>query len=261
MDEVDSEGLLGHSARRASRRDRWRPQCKFYLATASVLFNIVAAVTLAYQMASEAGRCNRKPYSYEHGFDTDLNAIKDVIELVQYDFGGGVELDHHGGFLTDTRGHQYVGYPTPEIDQAWASLLLGLNLDLDDDEGMDTNSFQWPEDAAYFSGLEVFHSLHCLNRLRQAFYPNVYTKLFNNPKDPSREHHLAHCINHLRQAIQCHSDLTPMRWAKVGDKVILNTNTRHTCRNFEKIRRWAAERRTRYDRHESFTNNTLHIVD
>lgn len=50
-----------------------------------------------------------------------------------------------------------------------------------------------------------------------------------------------HCINHLRQALQCHADLTPMEWQKTGNKLVLNTETKHTCRNFEKVHAWARE--------------------
>lgn len=138
----------------------------------------------------------------------------------------------------------------------------GLNVDLKRDQSANADSWQWPDDGSYFSGLEVFHSLHCLNRIRQAFYPEVYQGLFDNPDDPPRQHHIDHCINHLRQAIQCHSDLTPMQWLLDGDKVILNTNTRHTCRDFERVREWAATHQTNFTAHDSvLREGTLHFVD
>ncbi|KAK1994586.1 hypothetical protein LX36DRAFT_683582 [Colletotrichum falcatum] len=112
----------------------------------------------------------------------------------------------------------------------------------------------------YFTGLEVFHSLHCLNRLRQALYPDYYD-VFADPHDPSREDHIGHCINHLRQAIQCHSDLTPMEWKVVGNKLILHTATQHTCRDFNKINEWASKRQTRFEDIEVIRNGTLFVVD
>ncbi|KAK1992172.1 hypothetical protein LX36DRAFT_685043 [Colletotrichum falcatum] len=98
--------------------------------------------------------------------------------------------------------------------------------------------------------MEVFHSLHCL-----------YYQVFNNPNDPSREDHIGHCINHLRQAIQCHGDLTPMEWKLVGNKIILNTQTHHTCRDFDRILEWAAKRQTRFQDMEVIRNASLFIVD
>jgi hypothetical protein len=41
--------------------------------------------------------------------------------------------------------------------------VTGLNIDLDESEAdLDGRTFQWPESGEYFTGLEVFHSLHCL---------------------------------------------------------------------------------------------------
>jgi hypothetical protein len=117
---------------------------------------------------------------------------------------------------------------------------------------------------------------HIQNRLRQALYPDYYREIFKNPDDPSREHHIGlslsldfifangipgHCIDQLRQALQCHADLTPMEWTLVGDKIILKTDTVHTCRNFEDVQKWAIERRTNYDEIELLKNRSLYIVD
>lgn len=70
-----------------------------------------------------------------------------------------------------------------------------------------------------------------------------------------------HCINHLRQAIQCHADLTPMQWKRVGNKLILDTSPQHTCRNFDKIQAWASQRSTDFDGIESVRNGSLSVVD
>ncbi|PVH90382.1 hypothetical protein DM02DRAFT_547900 [Periconia macrospinosa] len=72
---------------------------------------------------------------------------------------------------------------------------------------------------------------------------------------------LGHCINHIREALQCHADLTPMLWTAKGSKVILNTDTRHTCRHFNKIHEWAASHRTNYSDIESWLNGSIEIVD
>jgi NADPH:quinone reductase-like Zn-dependent oxidoreductase len=49
---------------------------------------------------------------------------------------------------------------------------------------------------------------------------------------------------------------------KEGDKVILNTNTRHTCRDFDRVREWAAAHRTNFSAHDSILRDgTLHFVD
>jgi hypothetical protein len=45
--------------------------------------------------------------------------------LIEQHFSGGVEIDQHGHFFTDPESHKYVGDPTPEIDEAWYTLLTG----------------------------------------------------------------------------------------------------------------------------------------
>jgi hypothetical protein len=89
-------------------------------------------------------------------------------------------LNSEGDFVTEQGGREYVGPPTPAVDEAWDTLLrglsqqlgvgnknsyssLGLNLDFDKDEvDLAGSTFQWPESGHYFSGLDVYHSLHCL---------------------------------------------------------------------------------------------------
>jgi len=107
--------------------------------------------------------------------------------MIQTPYSGGVRLgdDHH--FVVDPLGKQYVGEPGPDVDRAWNNLLrglscpllpclftcsvsvirilmtTGLNIDLRPDEiTSPVNTFQWPESGNYFTGLEVYHSLHCL---------------------------------------------------------------------------------------------------
>jgi hypothetical protein len=68
-------------------------------------------------------------------------------------------------------------------------------------------------------------------------------------------------VNHLRQALQCHADLTPMEWERVGNKLILNTATHHTCRDFNRIHEWARQRETKFDNIESVVNGSIFVVD
>ncbi|KAI8633231.1 hypothetical protein F5Y19DRAFT_490406 [Xylariaceae sp. FL1651] len=259
VEETESEGLLGTVSMKFADKDHRRWRLLQYTLVTSILLNVLAVSGWIYWYGWTNGRGSHS--SYERGFHTDLRAIKDEIELVQYEYSGGVEVDKDGNFVTDLRGEEYVGHPSKEVDDAWRYIEDGLNIDLRGIEGKVANTFQWPDNGAYFTGLEVFHSLHCLNRLRQALYPNVYSHIFTDPNGPDMEDHIGHCINHLRQSIQCHSDLTPMQWTRAGNKIILSTKTPHTCRNFEKIHAWARDRRTQFDELESVANGSLYIVD
>ncbi len=72
---------------------------------------------------------------------------------------------------------------------------------------------------------------------------------------------VGHCINHIRQSLQCHADLTPMEWKLDGLKLILKTDTPHTCRNFDRIHAWATSHRTRFESIQSWRNASIRIVD
>ncbi|KAI0112531.1 hypothetical protein GGR51DRAFT_507383 [Nemania sp. FL0031] len=259
IDEIESEGLLRTARKKYADGDHRGRILLIYSLIASLALNVLSIGGWTYWFVYASVRDS--PLSYERGFHTDLDAIKNEIELVQYEFGGGVEVDEEGNFATDLRGQNYVGHPSKEVDDAWRFIEEGLNVDLHGADGEMANTFQWPDNGAYFTGLEVFHSLHCLNRLRQALYPEVYSHIFTDPDGPHMEDHVGHCINHLRQSIQCHSDLTPMQWVQAGNKIILSTKTRHTCRNFEKIHAWASSRRTNFDELESVANGSLYVVD
>ncbi|KAI3329924.1 hypothetical protein F4824DRAFT_492582 [Ustulina deusta] len=208
------------------------------------------------------GQCSTSRASYELGFASDLEPARSEIEIVAQRFSGGVELDSEGHLFIDQKGQEYVGPPEPAVDKAWEMLLGGLNLDFDKTEvDLGESTFKWPESGFYFSGLDVYHSLHCLNRLRQAIYPDYYTRIFDRPNNPSRVDHIGHCINHIRQSLQCHADLTPMEWKLDGLKLILKTDTPHTCRNFDRIHAWATSHRTRFESIQSWRNASIRIVD
>jgi len=206
--------------------------------------------------------------SYEKGFDTDLRAIRDEIETIPYEYIGGIQLSVNGTYKSVES--KYVGKPNSRMDKEWHALLLGLNMDLPRDEAEELNeeTYNWKDTDLYFTGLGVFHSLHCLNRIRQAFYPDYY-HIWENPRQPPRQMHLDHCIDYLRQSIQCHSDLTPMLWnlttvvdpetSEEGQKLILTADGQHTCRDFGRIREWAVERKVDWSKHVG--GERIEIID
>lgn len=100
-----------------------------------------------------------------------------------------------------------------------------------------------------FGGIDMFHSLHCLNSLRKAVAGSMghgiqglqanYTQL-----------HINHCIEHLRQAILCHGDLTPVTLKPVvhtdGNILDLVGQTEYpdTCRDWTSLRQEMDKRET-----------------
>lgn len=97
----------------------------------------------------------------------------------------------------------------------------------------------------YMVELDVFHQLHCLNFMRKIVYPDIF-KIDLTPGTEEGEdniYHLEHCYDQLRQSIQCASDVGTIywEWSEPKQKMFGNLRTTHTCKNFEKIREWAAQ--------------------
>ncbi|KAH7323546.1 hypothetical protein BKA65DRAFT_462530 [Rhexocercosporidium sp. MPI-PUGE-AT-0058] len=147
----------------------------------------------------------------------------------------------------------YAGYPTKEIDDAWGELLTGTYMEISDEERESVQKVApWDleelvEDKVYME-VSVFHNLHCLDLVRRALNPEHYdiNTDFTKQLEPQyRLVHVYHCIDQLRQAIQCQSDLTPVPLFSVEGpqkKFFATHSVSHTCRDFEAVKSWTAER-------------------
>jgi hypothetical protein len=81
----------------------------------------------------------------------------------------------------DKPGH-FNGKPTPELAEAWKSIMQHQNIRLQRHElgpfTDDKSVIQLADGSGYFATLAVFHGLHCLKRFhhyihRDSYYPNM----------------------------------------------------------------------------------------
>ncbi|KAK5122811.1 hypothetical protein LTR85_003726 [Meristemomyces frigidus] len=188
--------------------------------------------------------------SFAQGYATDLDTARSAISLQTQRFHGSLDFKARHGFIpSDSPSTKYIG-ATPAVDVAWDELAEDRYFLLSDDEarrayGTNPSTGEPPAEywnvhhGGYVAGLDVLHTLHCLNHLRTTLYPDVY------PQDPQNSvTHGAHCIDHMRQLAMCYSDLTPIptQWfAGIGQNYI-NSSQVHTCRNFWAVREWSTER-------------------
>jgi hypothetical protein len=93
------------------------------------------------------------------------------------------------------------------------------------------------DERRYVGGLDVLHTLHCVEGLRQTLDPGRY------PIQRGKLH-LYHCIDHIRQWIMCSSDFTPIptRWHPEKGTSYVDTDQVHTCRNFDALWNWVRKR-------------------
>ncbi|KAF2101010.1 hypothetical protein NA57DRAFT_74603 [Rhizodiscina lignyota] len=178
-----------------------------------------------------------------------VDPATETIRLVTKRFSGGLEVSPNGTIyrLASPGEAAYVGEPSKQIDWAWEELLRGLYIDLDGEDAKSVrgHTIQWPGTEKWFSGLNIYHSLHCLNLVRQGFYPDYYAM------EGSAEHgslhadvHVDHCIDYIRQTLQCSADLSPIEWEwnTILNKPMFKADTAHTCRDWTAIDGWARER-------------------
>ncbi|KUJ16675.1 uncharacterized protein LY89DRAFT_669143 [Mollisia scopiformis] len=144
---------------------------------------------------------------------------------------------------------EYMGEPSHELDANWSSLYPSVYQLIPKEEAeklyAKTMIFPHDKERRYVIELDVFHQLHCLNMIRQTLRPDYY-----KPYVPGEDgedllfghHHIDHCVETIRQALVCASDVTVYTWHWDYEVNAMRNQfaTPHTCRNFEKIREWAA---------------------
>ncbi|KAK5164860.1 uncharacterized protein LTR77_009524 [Saxophila tyrrhenica] len=179
--EKTSEGLqplLEHE--KYDRLPERRPRNNAFLAAlwaASLIFTCLITwllTRLYYDRASEG---------FAAGFPTELRAARSAISTSIQQFTGSLDFNGHHGFVPpDSPSLAYMG-SGPSIDAAWDTLTADRYFLLTDDEareayGADPAQYWNVHHGGYVAGLDVLHSLHCVNHLRMSLYPDVY------PQDP-----------------------------------------------------------------------------
>ncbi|EHK25078.1 uncharacterized protein TRIVIDRAFT_144910 [Trichoderma virens Gv29-8] len=152
-----------------------------------------------------------------------------------------------------SKGNPFVG-AGPEVDRVWRE----ISYDMGDQwiSQSDISKLDMPEtslkvnhpttgEEGYRVGMEVFHHLHCLNLLRRVTYREYYEPLggeFSHGPEVLQAH-TDHCIEVLRQNIQCNADIGLFTFYMIpGDPLAWpELNSKHVCRNFEGVRKWALD--------------------
>jgi len=94
--------------------------------------------------------------------------------------------------------------------------------------------------GGYLATLDVFHTLHCVNKIRKSYYSDYYHD--PNPLADQQEH-FDHCIDLLRQVVMCHGDVSLHTYEWIDDYrwPWPSMKTEHQCRNWNKLMAWSEE--------------------
>ncbi|KAJ2982633.1 hypothetical protein NQ176_g1255 [Zarea fungicola] len=171
---------------------------------------------------------------------------KPAIAVSEIRFTGGIKFHDNGTMFRDRGpGPQYVGLPSQNIDDNWDALIGTRYLAFTEEQKhlFNVEIDKSPKDGLYRAGPDVFHSLHCVNKLRQTLDAYMYRLEDRVDESPQNVMHIEHCLDFLRQLVQCGSDLTPIPlvYSKGAGFAIPDFEQVHTCRSFASIKDWAAK--------------------
>jgi len=148
--------------------------------------------------------------------------------------------------------HSMTDYWGPDqalADSMWNnisidSLVVALTDSYASSHNLPVSKFRFPWDRSkgvYF--LKVYHDLHCLKGLRQAFIEYERGLPHTVPTG-----HVHHCLDALRQDVLCSADDTPMPGVSFPDQIA--DGQIRQCRNMDDLVKWVheAEREACYHR-------------
>ncbi|KAK6609811.1 hypothetical protein H4I95_02870 [Botrytis cinerea] len=137
--------------------------------------------------------------------------------------------------------------PSPEVDAAWARIETQNPIPLSRqdlvNQGKDPDMYaKFPESFgfgpdAFIGRIDVFHQIHCLNRLRMHLYWNVAYYYPDEQMGKYHQLHASHCVYALLQNLMCQGNVDTYGhyWVDMQENAVPDFNINHKCRDFEAI--------------------------
>ncbi|KAI1323290.1 hypothetical protein F5Y16DRAFT_403593 [Xylariaceae sp. FL0255] len=210
----------------------------------------------------------RSPFgTYESGYSTDI-ILPETIPLEQIRFRGSPRFFPNGtGWLEPVdetapwpRNMVLFGPPSKEIDHNWQRLIGSRYFSISESEaqrawGTERHRYVDQRKGGYSAGLEVFHTLHCVNALRKALHNDYYHHTSSHGP-----FHLEHCLDALRQTIQCYGSTTliPTEYRDGIQHNYIDSDQMHTCRSFSYLRDFVTARGHKGD---AYVARNMDLVD
>ncbi|KAM3426919.1 hypothetical protein MY4824_009746 [Beauveria thailandica] len=200
-------------------------------------------VTLGAWRTSVAGTEQQPLFKSTLELDAFRNQLHKVQTLGPADIPVEMETREFYTGITEDRKTDFYGPPSNKTNAAWASIqdvgLIRLNADQVRLLGTPTARQYNAPVGSYVGVLEVFHQLHCLSRIRMAFYTEQKGGYWETLEVIER--HTDHCFDYLRQSLMCLSDVNigPVGWNDETKTYIAERDGVKACRNFDKIHEWA----------------------
>ncbi|KAH8426256.1 oxidase ustYa family protein [Aspergillus melleus] len=224
------------------------PQKLFYKRCTSVQYILIILLvltnlaTLAFWSNASTTQKSKTPATTLEQ-DVARNDIPVIQTLGPADIPVEMEMREFSTGITADRETDFFGEPDEKTNAAWDSLmdvrLIHLNERQAQYLGAPTARQYDSAPGSYVGVLEVFHQIHCLNRIRLAFYTDLKGE-YGEDADIIRQH-TYHCFDYLRQSFMCLGDVNigPVGWNETTKTYIAEGDGVRECRNFDKIHKWA----------------------
>ncbi|KAF2663827.1 hypothetical protein BT63DRAFT_460949 [Microthyrium microscopicum] len=223
-------------------RKNWRQVAERVLPWLLVLTFACTTIALLVSSSSEASdSCKERK-----GWTTDFMPATPAIEHEIVYFSGSPAIAENGSlFIPNPDPVRYIGEPNAEVDKNWDELTWGRYFLITEDEaksawGDDVGEFWDEKQGGYVAGIDMFHTLHCVDQIRKLLHAPHY----NITISTNTALHRDHCLEQIRQYIMCAGDLTPIPtkfYSGLGRNYV-DSDYPHTCRNFQKLHDWVLDR-------------------
>ncbi|KAJ6005651.1 hypothetical protein N7451_003595 [Penicillium sp. IBT 35674x] len=168
---------------------------------------------------------NANPTPFKDAIRYKLDILGDDVSLAD----NGTVVPHHD---------RERGPPSPILEAAWDELLQW------DDFHDNPALVELSDSSGIYSSVSVFHSIHCIKRVRYMLYPEHYHATKTAEEMDELKQHAEHCLNYLLHSAKCNADLTvfPMQWG-ANQKIPFGIDQgRHRCKDWNRIQDWAKKR-------------------
>ncbi|KAJ6784143.1 hypothetical protein PWT90_04173 [Aphanocladium album] len=221
---LDEEEIRHVRSKRSSQKRWW---IGFFI-THSIILTVYLGTVLSLQ--GELAKLRK------HGLQLIQSPASEALEWSETTF---VENSFsHGPFS---------GYPRDEINQNWHDLINAENIIIEPEViarlGRQDIAVADPEGRGYLGTLNVYHQLHCIKRLWQYTYPEVYRKDQTPAQAEADRLHKEHCFDFLRQSVMCLADVGIITYQWSDDRLVpIANSTTHQCANWNKLDDWTNKR-------------------
>ncbi|KAL5357359.1 hypothetical protein BJX96DRAFT_172452 [Aspergillus floccosus] len=195
--------------------------------TALILCNILLAAGV-FLLPKGNYVPNAIPSPFQEAIRYKLDVLGDNVRLAD----NGTVVPHHDSER---------GPPSPALEAAWDELLQD---ELGDDFRDNPALVELSDGSGIYSSVAVFHSIHCIKRVRYMLYPEHYHANKTAKEMDELKKHAEHCLNYLLHSAKCNADLTvfPMQWG-AGQRIPFGIDQgRHQCKDWDRIQDWAKQR-------------------